>query len=58
MGNLILSRRKQQSVILSKEGEILCEIVVTALGDSQVKLAFEARSNIKKDRKEIYDQNK
>jgi len=58
MGNLILTRKKQESVILSKEGEILCEVVVTALGSSQVKLAFEARADIKIDRKEIYERNK
>ena len=58
MGNLVLARKKQESVILSKDGKVLCEVVVTALGSSQVKLAFEARSDIKIDRKEVYGQNK
>jgi carbon storage regulator CsrA len=58
MGNLVLARKKQESVVLSKDGEILCEVVVTALGSSQVKLAFEARSDIKIDRKEVYGRNK
>ena len=57
MSNLVLTRRKQESVIIYKEKphEILCEIFVTALGPKQVKLAFEADQTIKIDRKEIYD---
>ena len=57
MSNLVLTRRKQESVIIYKENphEILCEIFVTALGPKQVKIAFEADEDIKIDRKEIYD---
>ena len=57
MSNLVLTRRKQESVILYKENphEIICEIFVTSLGPKQVKLAFEADETIKIDRKEIYD---
>ena len=66
MSNLILTRKKQEAVILCKEvyeagslrNEILCEIVVTSLGEKQVKLAFEAKNNIKIDRKEVYEGNK
>ena len=66
MSNLILTRKKQDAVILYKEvykagslrNEILCEIVVTSLGEKQVKLAFEAKNNIKIDRKEVYEGNK
>ncbi len=58
MGNLVLARKRQESVILSKDGEVLCEVVVTALGSSQVKLAFDARSDIKIDRKERHGSNK
>ena len=66
MSNLILKRKKQEAVILYKEiyeagslrNEILCEIVVTSLGEKQVKLAFEAKNNIKIDRKEVYEGNK
>ena len=56
MSNLVLTRRKQESVILYRENphEIICEIFVTALGPKQVKLAFEADPSIKIDRKEIY----
>jgi len=66
MSNLILTRKKQEAVILYKEvyeagslrNEILCEIVITSLGAKQVKLAFEAKNNIKIDRKEVYEGNK
>ena len=66
MSNLILTRKKQEAVILYKEvyeagslrNEVLCEIVVTSLGEKQVKLAFEAKNNIKIDRKEVYEGNK
>ena len=62
MSNLILTRRKQESVVLYREvyeegflkNDILCEIIVTSLGTKQVKLAFEAKPNIKIDRKEVY----
>ena len=66
MSNLILARKKQESVVLYREiyeagslkDEILCKIVVTSLGAKQVKLAFEAKDNIKIDRKEVYGRNK
>ena len=66
MSNLILTRKKQEAVILYKEvyeagslrNEVLCEIVVTSLVEKQVKLAFEAKNNIKIDRKEVYEGNK
>tara|TARA_Y100000361_G_C11139074_1_gene333933 strand:- start:495 stop:683 length:189 start_codon:yes stop_codon:yes gene_type:complete len=62
MSNLILTRKKQESVVIYKTDgsadEILCEIVVTSLGTKQVKLAFEAKNNIRIDRKEVYEENK
>ena len=65
MSNLILTRKKQESVILYKEiyeagslrNEVLCEIVITSLGAKQVKLAFEAKANIKIDRREVYERD-
>mgnify|MGYP003149812847 CR=1 FL=1 len=59
MGNLILTRKKKESIILYRDNasnDVLCEIVILALGNRQVKLAFEADPNIKIDRKEIYDE--
>ena len=56
MSNLILTRRKQESIIIHKDDEILCKVVVTSLGNKQVKLAFEANEDIRIDREEIYNQ--
>ena len=53
MSNLVLTRRKQESVIIHLEDEIICKVTVTALGNKQVKLAFEADEAIKVDREEI-----
>ena len=61
MSNLILTRKKQESVVIydkNSPNAILCEIVITSLGTKQVKLAFEAENNIKIDRKEVYEENK
>jgi len=61
VSNLILTRKKQEAVVIYTAAEptqILCEIVVTALGTKQVKLAFEAKKEIKIDRKEVYEENK
>ena len=65
MSNLILTRKKQESVVIHKEiyedgslkSEILCEILVTSLGTKQVKLAFEAKANIRIDRREVYERD-
>jgi len=56
VSNLILTRRKQESIIIHKDDEVLCKVVVTGLGNKQVKLAFEANKDIKIDREEIYNQ--
>jgi len=55
MSNLVLTRRKQESVIIHLEDEIICKVTVTALGNKQVKLAFEADEAIKVDREEIFN---
>jgi len=55
MNNLILTRRKKESVVIYNEEGVLVKIVVTSLGSKQVKLAFEAENNIKIDRQEIYN---
>ena len=60
MSNLVLTRKKRESVIIYKDGksrDVLCEIMVTAVGAKQVKLAFEANNNIRIDRKEVYEGN-
>jgi carbon storage regulator CsrA len=55
MSNLVLTRRKQDSIILHQDGEELCVITVTSLGPKQVKLAFNAKESVKIDRHEIYE---
>ena len=54
MSNLVLTRRKHDSIILHQDGKELCTITITSLGPKQVKLAFQADSSIKIDREEIY----
>lgn len=58
MNNLILTRRKGESVVVYDEHGILVKVVVTSLGPKQTKLAFEANQNIKIDREEIYEAKK
>ena len=55
MSNLVLTRRKQESVIIHINDEIICKVTVTSLGNKQVKLAFEADEEIKVDREEIFN---
>jgi len=55
MSNLVLTRRKHESIILHQDGEMLCNITITALGPKQVKLAFQAEDAIKIDRQEVYE---
>ena len=55
MNNLILTRRKKESVVIYNKDGVLVKIIVTSLGSKQVKLAFEAENNIKIDRQEVYD---
>ena len=58
MHNLILTRRKKESVVVYNKEGVLIKIVVTALGAKQVKLAFEAEDTIRIDREEIYNARK
>ena len=55
MSNLVLTRRKGDSIIIQKDDERLCKVTITALGPKQVKLAFEADSKVIIDREEIYN---
>lgn len=54
MSNLVLTRRKHESIVLHQDGEELCVITVTALGPKQVKLAFNAKESVKIDREEVH----
>ena len=53
MSNLVLTRKKHESVIIYLDDDIICEVTVTALGNKQVKLAFQADERIGIDRQEI-----
>jgi len=55
MSNLVLTRRKHDSIVLHQDGEELCVITVTALGPKQTKLAFNAKESVKIDRHEVYE---
>ena len=46
MSNLVLSRRKKESIVIHipELGEVICTFTVTNLGPKQVKLAFDAES--------------
>tara|TARA_A100001201_G_scaffold66628_1_gene62242 strand:- start:581 stop:763 length:183 start_codon:yes stop_codon:yes gene_type:complete len=55
MSNLVLTRRKGDSIIIQKDDQQLCKLTITALGPKQVKLAFEADSKVIIDREEIYN---
>tara|TARA_R100000458_G_C8278283_1_gene254252 strand:+ start:8306 stop:8491 length:186 start_codon:yes stop_codon:yes gene_type:complete len=55
MSNLVLTRRKHDSVVLHQDGEKLCVITITTLGPKQVKLGFNADESVKIDRKEVYE---
>ena len=57
MSNLVLSRRKKESIVIHipELGEVICTFTITNLGPKQVKLAFDAESYVKIDRKEIFD---
>jgi sRNA-binding carbon storage regulator CsrA len=54
MSNLILTRRRGDSVILYDKERILCKVTVESTGPKQTKLVFDAIPSIKIDRQEIY----
>ena len=47
MSNLVLTRRKHDSIVLHQDGEELCVITVTALGPKQTKLSLNAKESVK-----------
>lgn len=54
MSNLVLTRRKGDSVVIYKDNKVICKLTVTSLGSKQTKLAFEASNDIQIDREELY----
>lgn len=55
MKNLVLTRKKGDSIILQQDDQELCKVTVTHVGLKQVKLAFEADSSVIIDREEVYN---
>lgn len=55
MKNLVLTRKKGDSIILQKDNQELCKVTVTHVGVKQVKLAFEAEPTVIIDREEVYN---
>ena len=55
MSNLVLTRKKQEAVIIHLDNDIICKVTVTSLGNKQVKLAFEADETIGIARHEIFN---
>jgi sRNA-binding carbon storage regulator CsrA len=55
INNLVLTRRKKDSVIIHNDKGVICEVTVTSLGPKQCKLAFSANDEIKIDRHEIFN---
>ena len=53
--NLILTRKKGSKVYVHDGTEVVCVVTVTDISTSQVKLGFEASSNIKIDREEVFN---
>ena len=57
MGNLIISRHKNQSVIIHVGGETTVELSVIAHGPDKVTLAFYAPKDIVINRSELEEKN-
>ena len=53
--NLILTRKVGNKIIIHNGKEILCILTVTSIGSSQCKLGFEASSDIRIDREEVFN---
>ena len=53
--NLILTRKANDKVVIHSDGKILCLLTVTSVGSNQCKLGFQADTNIKIDREEVFN---
>ena len=52
--NLILTRKKNERIVVHVEGQKICTITVTNVSPAQCKLAFKADANVRIDREEVY----
>jgi len=57
MPRLVLTRKLNEKVILHDDDGVLAEIKISKVDRNQVRLTFEAESEIKIDRQEVFDKN-
>lgn len=55
MGMLVLSRKKNEKVLLYDGDKILAEVIIVAICNNKVKLGFAASKNIIIDREEVFE---
>ena len=53
--NLVLTRKKGNKIIIHNNIETLCILTIVSTGSGQCKLAFNANSDIRIDREEIFN---
>lgn len=51
---LVLSRRRNQKVIIHKDGEVIAELMVSSVKADKIGLSFVANEDIIIDREEVY----
>lgn len=54
MSRLVLTRKTNESVVIHKDGDTMVVLNVTRIDRNQVRLSFEADTDIKIDRSEIF----
>lgn len=52
--NLILTRKKNERIVVHVKGQKICTITVTNVSQKTCKLGFEADSSVRIDREEVY----
>lgn len=56
MSRLVLTRKKDESIVIHFNDQIISTLSVVKIDRNQVRLSFDADSKIKIDRKEVFDQ--
>ena len=54
-GNLILSRKKNEKIVIHQDGQVVATIYVAELRGDKVRLGVHADPTIKVDREEVYN---
>jgi carbon storage regulator CsrA len=55
MGNLVLTRRKKESIKVVIEGKVVAEITLLGTSRSDARMAFEAEKHVKFYRSEVWE---